>query len=681
MPDAPPPHADPVRAALQEIVASHGAQTLSDPQSLGSYLSDLLPDAPREASILVAAAREHLSESYADHLAQGVEAGEATRLVASSFAASSAFTLEDCTWAVSEIASALGSFAARQGAQAADGPASNGQVPYGTAAADATAIVTGRRRRIALATLCGVLFITFLDITVVSVALAGIQGQLHAGVSTLQWVVGAYALTFASTMLVFGTIGDQFGRKKVMLAGVCVYCLGALMSGLSVTIVRRDALAILLAGRAVMGLGAAASEPGTLSMLRHLYPEYRSRNRALGVWAAVSGFSLALGPVIGGGLVYLTSQIPGWTHQGWRSIFLFDVAIGLVALYLASRYLPENSDPDAKRIDVSGALFGATALASLIFAVINAESAGFASGEVVPLLCVSLVALIAFLVRESRAAHPLLDLRFLRIPRFATPNVVAFCAYFATFAIFFFTALFLEEVTGYNGGQIAEVFLPMTVLMILASLLAGRWTDVVGVRWSIVAGCAAFTVGLLLTNLVISPNPSYLPLATALAITGIGIGTCVVPITSSVLAAVPPERSGMAASSTNTSREVGAVMGVAVLGAIVIGKLRTALVASLTQLIPANVRSAVMPLVINGVLTGQEPSVGKTSGQAPAGQSKLVNEVIHATYSAFESGLHLALYVSAGLVAAAGILAAVTITVRSDRAHSGEPGGAPVGQA
>jgi len=417
----------------------------------------------------------------------------------------------------------------------------------------------------------------------------------------------------------------------------------------------------VIAGRAVMVVGAAASEPGTLSVLRHIYPAYTSRNWALGVWAAVSGSALALGPVVGGALVY------AWT---WPAIFWFNVLFGLVALVAAVIVLPENSDPTDRRIDLIGAALGAVALAALIFAVINAESAGFASIESIALLCVSLVAAAAFLWQESRAPHPLLDLRFLRIPQFATPNIVAFCAYFATFAIFFFTALFLEEVSGYNGGQIAMVFLPMTILMILASLLAGRWTGSVGIRWSIVGGCAAFAGGLLWTNAVISPNPPYLPLAAALAVTGIGIGACVVPITSSVLAVIPPERSGMAASTTNTSREVGAVMGVAILGAIVIGKLQTALVASLNAL---GLPKSIQPIVINGVLTGQVPSVGGTSSQAPAGQGKLVREVIQATYSAFQSGLHDALYVSAGLVAAAGILTAITITVANDRELSERP--------
>jgi EmrB/QacA subfamily drug resistance transporter len=527
---------------------------------------------------------------------------------------------------------------------------------------DEQGLMGENRRSAALATLCLVLFLTFLDITIVSVALAGIQTELHAGVSALQWVVGAYALTFAASMLTFGTLGDQFGRKKILVAGICVFIVGALTASLSVIVTSGSAaLAVVITGRAVMGVGAAASEPGTLSMLRHIYPEYTSRNWALGVWAAVSGSALALGPVVGGAVVY------AW---GWPAIFWFNVVFGVIALVAAVVVLPENSDPTDRRIDLIGAVLGAIALAALIFAVINAESAGFSSAETVALLCVSAVAVVAFGWQESRAAHPLLDLRFLRVPLFATPNIVAFCAYFATFAIFFFTALFLEEVSGYNGGQIAMVFLPMTILMILASLLAGRWTGSVGVRWSIVGGCAAFAGGLLWTNAVISPQPPYLPLAAALALTGIGIGACVVPITASVLAVVPPERSGMAASTTNTSREVGAVMGVAILGAIVIGKLQTALVASLNAL---GLPKSIQPIVINGVLTGAEPSVGGSSSQGPAGQGKLVREVIQATYAAFQSGLHDALYVSAGLVAAAGILTAITLTVASDGELSEHP--------
>lgn len=497
-------------------------------------------------------------------------------------------------------------------------------------------------RPVALATLCALLFLTFLDNTIVSVALGSVQSDLHTGVSALQWVVGAYALTFASALLACGMIGDEFGRKKVMLAGAGVFCAGSVLAALA------PGTGVLIAGRAVMGLGAAASEPGTLSMLRHLYPAERVRTRAIGIWAGVSGLALAAGPVVGGALV------GAWN---WRAIFWFNLAFGLAVLAVAALVLPENSDPQAHRVDVGGTLLGAAALAALVFAVITGESAGFASPLVVALLCVSAAAAAGFGWWEHRAAHPLISLRLLRLPRFATANVVAFCSYFATFAIFFFTALYLAEVSGYSGYQIAAVFLPMTTLMIVTSVLAGRWTSAAGLRWSTAGGCLVFAAGLLATNSTLSPHQHYGPLAAALALTGAGIGATVVPITSSVMGAVPPEHSGMAASAANTSREVGAVTGVAILGALVNAQLRTDLTSRLHRLgIPANFQA----IVINALETGRVPASG-TTPSGPAGQETLIQDVINAAYHAFQTGLHAALSLSAGLVIGAGILAVATL--------------------
>ncbi len=504
-------------------------------------------------------------------------------------------------------------------------------------------------RSLALAVLCTLLFLTFVDNTVVSVALGSVQTTLHAGVSALQWVVGAYALTFASVMLACGMIGDELGRKIVMLSGAGVFCAGSVLCALAPN------PGVLIAGRAVMGLGAAASEPGTLSMLRQLYTDQRSRDQAIGVWAAVSGLALALGPVAGGALVGL------WN---WRAIFWFNLAFGLAALVLATVILPESADPDAHRVDTAGALLGAAVLATMVFAIIDAETAGFGAPEVIALFCVGAVAAVAFGWREARAAHPLIDLKYLRVARFTTANVVAFCTYFATFAIFFFTALYLFEVVGLSGYRIALVFLPMTVLMIVASLLTGRWLDAIGLRWAIFGGCVLFAAGLWLSGLNLSPHPHYFPLLVALALTGIGIGATVVPVTSSALSAVPPERSGMAASATNTSREVGAVTGVAVLGALVNGQLSASIVGQLRALgLPASIQS----IVIRGVETGEVPS-SSSSGAGPAGQGALVQKVINAAYTAFHDGLRDALVASAGLVLAAGLLALVTLRSRSAHA-------------
>lgn len=503
-------------------------------------------------------------------------------------------------------------------------------------------------RSLALAVLCFVLFLTFLDNTIVSIVLGNVQSQLQAGVTSLQWVVGAYALTFAGVMLAFGMVGDEFGRKRVMIIGVAIFCAGSVLSALAPNV------GVLIAGRAVMGFGAAACEPGTLSMIRHVYTDQRSRNRALGVWTAVSGLALALGPVVGGALVGI------WD---WRAIFWFNVIFGLLALIGVVVVLPENSDPDAGRVDIAGTVLAAATISALAFAVISAENSGFRSVTVIALLCLCVASLVTFFWWEHRAAHPLLDLRFLRIPLFFTANVVAFCAYFATFAVFFFTALFLVEVAGDSGYQIALVFLPMTVLMVVASVVAGRLSTRAGPRWSMFVGCLLFSGGLLLTSIAINPSPSYLPLAASLALAGIGIGATVVPTTSSALSAVPPERSGMAASTANTSREVGAITGVAVLGALVASRLNANLVHSLSHL---GVPKLYQTLVINAIETGAVPSSGKNSSQAGGFNPKEVQQVIQATYSAFQTGLHAALYLSAVLVLASGVMSLVLLGRRRE---------------
>jgi len=303
-----------------------------------------------------------------------------------------------------------------------------------------------------------------------------------------------------------------------------------------------------------------------------------------------------------------------------------------------------------------GTVLGAGALAALIFGIINGESSGYAAPGVLALFAVSLAAGAAFVLWERRAPFPLLDLSYLRVPRFTTPNVVAYCTYFATFAIFFFTALYLGVIAGYSAYGIAGLFLPMTVMMIIAALLAGRWTTVVGVRWLLVAGCLLFAAGLLLTNVVINPSPAYLPLAAALGLAGIGIGTCVVPVTSSVLGAVPAERSGMAASAANTSREFGAVTGIAILGAVVNAELRSGLVSRMTHL---GASAALQQYVLQVIETGSVSlGHGGSTGNGP------LDQIIQAGYAAFTSALHAALYLSAALLAGAALLSATTLRQR-----------------
>jgi len=492
---------------------------------------------------------------------------------------------------------------------------------------------------VALAALCTLLFLTFLDNTIVSVGLGSLQTTLHASVADLQWVVGAYALTFASIMLACGMIGDELGRKKVMLTGAGVFCAGSILCALAPN------AQVLIAGRAIMGLGAAASEPGTLSILRHIYTDDRARARAVGVWAAVSGLALALGPVIGGAI------IGAWN---WRGIFWFNLFFGLLALLVAAVVVPESADPHAARVDTLGTVLGAGALATLVFGIIDAETSSFAATVPVTLFCVAVVLAAAFIWWEHRAGSPLLYPGLFRLRWFTVPNVVAFCTYFSTFAIFFFTALYLNQVLGASGYRIALVFAPMTVLMIASSVLAGYWTGSAGPRWPIIIGCALFGAGLLLADPLISTHPNYFLLALALAAAGIGIGVTVVPVTSAVLDAVPPDRSGMAASAANTSREIGAVTGVAVLGALVFSQVNASLTTGLVRLgVPIGYKT----LILEFIETGQVVGVNINNYTS----NPIVGKVIGAAYAAFGDGVHLALYVSAGLMFSAALLSLITL--------------------
>jgi EmrB/QacA subfamily drug resistance transporter len=511
-----------------------------------------------------------------------------------------------------------------------------------------------RATSVALAALCTILFLTFLDNTIVSVGLGSLQTDLHASVADLQWVVGAYALTFASIMLACGMIGDELGRKKVMLSGAGVFCAGSVLCALAPN------AQTLIAGRAVMGLGAAASEPGTLSVLRHIYDDARARARAIGVWAAVSGLALALGPVIGGALIGVWS---------WRGIFWFNLAFGLSALLVAAVVVPESADPRAGRVDTAGTLLGAGALATLIFGIIDAETSGFGATVPVTLFCAAAVLAVGFVWREHRAANPLVDPRFFRLPRFAVPNVVAFCTYFSTFAIFFFTALYFVEVFSDSGFKIALIFAPMTVLMIAASVFAGYWTARTGPRWPITVGCVLFSAGLLLTDPLINEHPDYPLLGLTLAVAGIGIGITVVPVTGTVLDAVPPERSGMAASAANTSREIGAVTGVAVLGALVFSQVNASLTSHLEQLnVSASMKATLLEyksLIIQFIETGQVSGI--TASNYTHSNNPVYAEIIGAAYGAFGDAVHAALFVSGALMLLAGLLAAVTLRGTSVR--------------
>ncbi len=503
----------------------------------------------------------------------------------------------------------------------------------------AIAVWRGRHARAAaLAALCAILFLTFLDNTIVSVALAGIQSGLSVSVTGLQWIVDGYMLAFAALMLTGGTLGDLFGRKKVMLAGVGIFCAGSVISAVA------TGSNMLIAGRIVMGVGAAASEPGTLSLLRHIYPERRERSIALGVWTAVSGLALALGPVLGGVLV-------GW--QGWRAVFWFGLALGAAAFAVAAVTLTESSNPQGRKLDVPGLALGAAAITAATFAVIEGENRGYGTWWIGALFAVSIVLLVAFVVVEQRVPDPVLKLRFLRDPTFSMANLVAFAANLSIFSVFFFTALFLQLISNFSGFRIALTFASLAVAMIVAGPLAGWWTARIGPRVPMVLGCALSGLGLLLVDWKLTAHTSVGALAWTLAIAGLGFGIALVSVTAAVLTVVPPEESGMAASTVNTSRELGGVFGVAVLGAVVNAQLTSGLTEKLVKLgIPVQFREIVIQFVTTGGNIGNAEN-----SPAARGHLGVVRKVLNAAADSAGHGIHLSLEIGAAIVLAAAVAA------------------------
>ena len=422
-----------------------------------------------------------------------------------------------------------------------------------------------------------------------------------------------------------------------------VFCAGSLLCAFAISPGQ------LIAGRVVMGVGAAGSEPSTLSMIRHIYPDKRLRARALGAWAAVSGLALALGPVIGGILVGLWS---------WRAVFWFNFIFGAVVVIMGVVALPESVNEIRRRIDGLGFLLAGVTLGCATFATIAGKRWGYYSNGVLTLYSIAGLSFIAYFVVESKTNDPMLNVRWIRNLAFAGSTVIAFTSYFAVFSIFFFVALYLEVIASVSAYTLARDFLPLLGGMVVASLFTGRWVGRVGSRIPMTLGCVLAGLGVLLTDLVISPTAGLDTLGWTMGLAGIGFGMIVVPVNSTALVSIPADSSGMAASTINTARELGAVTGVAILGSIVNGQLTVNLTRRLAEIgVPPSYRQEIISDVVTGTAASKASAESRGSSAAVR---HIINEVVRAAYGAFTHGLNLALTVSGLLLLASGVIAYCT---------------------
>jgi EmrB/QacA subfamily drug resistance transporter len=420
------------------------------------------------------------------------------------------------------------------------------------AGADSAAEMSRSRRRLILAICCMSLLIVGLDNTIVNVALPSIGRELRAPVSGLQWTVDAYTLVLASLLMLSGSMADRYGRRRVFLVGLCVFTLGSLLCSLA------PSLGWLIAFRMMQAVGGSMLNPVAMSIIRNVFTDARERAQAIGMWGATVGLSLALGPVVGGALVQ---------SVGWRSIFWINIPVGVTAVALTTRFVPESRAPRPRRLDPVGQALVVVTLAALTYAIIEGPSAGWSSPQTVGLLLLAATAVGALLRYEPRRRDPLLELRFFRSVPFSSASAIAVCAFAALGGFLFLNTLYLQEVRHYSALTAGLYTLPIAVMTFVFAPLSGRLTGRHGPRLSLLAGGLGIAVGgALLTGLTRGTSMDLLLIA--YVIFGIGFGMVNPPITNTAVAGMPAAQAGVAAAVASTSRQVGQTLGVAVVGAV-----------------------------------------------------------------------------------------------------------------
>lgn len=489
-------------------------------------------------------------------------------------------------------------------------------------------ITDANRRWWTLGAMCFALFMIMLDNTVVNVALPSIQRGLHATTSSLEWTVNAYTLTFALTLVTGGRLGDIYGRRRMFLFGVAVFGASSFLIGLA----QSDTW--LICFRAAQGVGSGFMMPATLSIITNTF-DARERGRAIGTWAGVSAMALAIGPVVGGFLVQEVS---------WQSIFFLNVPVAILAIAVTLAAARESRDETAVReVDIPGVLTLTVALAGLVLGLIESNEWGWGSARVLGLFALAIVMLAAFVWVERRRRAPMVDFSFFGSRSFFGANVVAFIVSFAMFAMFFFLALYMQDVLRYSPLQAGIRFLPSTVMIMIVAPIAGRLADRIGPRPLMTVGLVLVSFALFwLTGITIHTGYGYL--SVSFIVMGVGMGLVMSPMSTAAMNSVEVTKAGVASGILSMVRMVGSTFGVAVLGAVIATLGRTQLQTALPQL-PAGAREKLANAL--------------GSGASGAGLPAHIQTVMSQTYV---YALSNALYVAGGLALLGALLAWVLVT-------------------
>jgi EmrB/QacA subfamily drug resistance transporter len=481
-----------------------------------------------------------------------------------------------------------------------------------------------RRRWATLAVLSLSLVIIGLDNTILNVALPTLVRELGATASQLQWMVDSYVLVFAGLLLTMGALGDRFGRKLALNAGLILF------GAASIAAAYVDTATGLIAARAVMGVGGALIMPSTLSIITNVF-EGPERGRAIAAWAAVAGLGIVIGPALGGWLL---------ENFWWGSIFLINVFVVIAALAAGWFLVPESRDPDATPLDPLGAGLSVVGLVALVYGIIEAPAEGWTSGPVIVAFAVAVVTLSLFLWWETRTEHPMLRLSFFENPRFSAAAGAITLVFFAMFGTVFMLTQYLQFVLEFTPLQAGIRVMPVAT-MVVAAPLSARLTERFGTK-RVVASGLVIVAGAMSVLATIDTGSGYGHVALALSLLGIGMGTAMAPATDSVMGSVPLAKAGVGSAMNDTTRQIGGALGVAILGSI----------------LASSYSSAMEPVV--GALPQEAAAAASDSIGGALGVAAAVGEaatpLVEAAKAAFIDGMGLAIWVAAGVALAGAIL-------------------------
>ncbi|MEU0092872.1 MFS transporter [Kribbella sp. NPDC006257] len=420
--------------------------------------------------------------------------------------------------------------------------------------------LTRRRRLLVLGICCLSLFIVGLDSTIVNLALPSIRSDLTASVAKLQWTIDAYTLVIASLLMVSGSTADRVGRRRTFQVGLVLFGVGSLLCGFAQSV---DQLIVF---RMLQAIGGSMLNPVAMSIITNTFTVPRERAQAIGIWGGVVGLSMAVGPVVGGVLV---------DSAGWRSIFWINVPVALVAVLLTALFVPESRAAVARRIDPVGQLLVILFLVGLTYGIIEGRSAGWTSPLILGCFVVVLVAAVSLVLYERQRREPLLDPRFFRSLPFSGATVIAVSGFAALSGFLFLNSLYLQEARGFTALHAGLLTLPMAAMTVVFAPLSGR---IVGSRGSriplVIAGCALTVSGLVLSRLTVGTTTPVL--LVGYLIFGLGFGMLNAPITNAAVSGMPRAQAGVAAAIASTSRQVGASLGVAIVGTVLNARLTSA---------------------------------------------------------------------------------------------------------